>query len=75
MSEYPEILEPARRHGIADNDTLHAWRHGRPVEFQDTAQMIVGPDPAGNTLELGYDTERHVIFHSMKARQKYLPRR
>ena len=70
----PVIVASARRHGITDDDMLHAYRH--PVlayEFDDLT-MLVGPDLAARLLEIGVATAEGIefIIHAMPARSKFL---
>ena len=70
----PVILVSARKHGVADEDMLHAYRHPiRVFEFDDLT-MLIGADPAGRFLEVGTATSEGVEFivHAMPARQKFL---
>ena len=49
----PVILASARKHGVTDDDMLHAYRHPiRVFEFDDLT-MLIGADPAGRFLEVG----------------------
>jgi hypothetical protein len=74
----PIISESARRHGWADGNILHAYRHPIRVwpNADDDMDMIVGPiRSAAEMLELGVVTASDgtpVIVHAMKARPKYL---
>jgi len=51
-----EIGWSARRHGIDDDDIAHAWDNAiRLVEYDYRGQerlLVIGPDRAGNLLEL-----------------------
>jgi len=70
----PVVLDSARRHGIANNDMLHAYRNPiRIFEFDDLT-MLVGADQAGRMLEVGVATGDGVEFivHAMTARSKFL---
>ncbi len=70
----PVILASARRHGIADDDMLHAYRNPvRVFEFDELA-MLIGADQAGRMLEVGLATADNVEFvvHAMTARPKFL---
>lgn len=70
----PVILASARKHGMADEDMLHAYRHPiRVFEFDDLT-MLIGADPAGRILEIGIATAEGIEFivHAMAARQKFL---
>lgn len=68
---------PASR-AISDEDILHAWRHPLASFLQDDDLiMVIGPDSAGNLLEVGSvfsDSGQEVIIHAMSARKKYLDR-
>ena len=64
----PLILPSAFKHGVSENDILHAWREAR---------MYVGPGVSGavwyeigTASRAGYDVE--LIVHAMKARKGYL---
>lgn len=70
----PVILESARKHGVADEDMLHAYRNPiRVFEFDDLT-ILIGPDAAGRLLEVGSATAEGIEFivHAMPARQKFL---
>lgn len=70
----PVILASARKHGVADEDMLHAYRNPiRVFEFEDLT-MLIGPDAAGRLLEVGTATAEGIEFivHAMPARQKFL---
>lgn len=73
------ILATARKHGIADDDTLHALRNvvrDYPHQGDHEVTMAVGPARNGVTmLEVGYliaTDGRLVVIHAMKVRRKYL---
>ena len=70
----PVILTSARKHGITDNDMLHAYRHPIRVFVLDDLDMLVGADTAGRMLEVGVATAEGVEFivHAMAARPKFL---
>jgi uncharacterized DUF497 family protein len=50
------VTESAFRHGIAEADILHAFRNAvRLVEVEEYGEerlIVIGPDRAGNWLEL-----------------------
>lgn len=74
MSMDPVVLGSARRHGISDDDMLHAYRHPiRVFEFDDLT-MLVGADKAGRVLEVGLAAAEGMEFivHAMLARPKFL---
>jgi hypothetical protein len=69
----PVIAPSARKHGVSDDDMLHAVRNPVTATYHDDGfTMITGPDRAGNLLEIGtVDAAGDgglVIVHAMKAR-------
>jgi hypothetical protein len=67
----PVIAPSARKHGVADEDILHAWRNPVTVTYHDEGfTMITGPDRAANLLEIGIieASDGIVIIHAMRAR-------
>ncbi|HEY5272801.1 MAG TPA: hypothetical protein VIJ34_06155 [Acidimicrobiales bacterium] len=73
--EIPIIAERARKHGVKDDDILHAF--GNPIwveELDDAMLMFVGPDQACALVEIGVvdSTDGPVVVHAMEARPKYL---
>jgi len=71
----PLITASARKHGLADDDILHAFNH--PISYEDLDEgfvMIIGPTRSAHVIELGFiDTDQGpVIVHAMTARRKYL---
>jgi hypothetical protein len=74
-----EVLATARRHGVADDDILHALRNAvfdYPNQGDHELVMAVGPARNGVTMvEVGYLTSEDgllVVIHAMRARRKYL---
>lgn len=74
----PVILPSARRHGVADEDMLHALRNATDA-FTDQGQygltVYVGPARDDiTTLEIGVDDNADplVVVHAMRARKRYL---
>ena len=70
----PVVADSARKHGIDDEDILHAFRNPIAV-YDDDVTVFVGGDRAGNLLELGIiesEEGQPVIVHAMFARDKYL---
>ncbi len=68
------ILPSARRHGIADEDMLHAHRYPIRVFDLDGLTMIIGPDASARLLEVGLTEAEGIefILHAMAARPKFL---
>lgn len=68
------IVRSARKHQIADDDMLHAYRHPIRVFDLDDLTMLVGADTAGRMLEIGVATSDGIDFivHAMPARPKFL---
>lgn len=76
--EGPVVAESAHRHGVAEADMLHALRFAiAHVRQDDDMVMFIGPDRAGNLIEVGVVTWHGIlaIVHAMSpARDKYLKR-
>jgi len=71
----PVILTSARRHGITDDDMLHAYRNPiRVFELDDDLTMLIGPDRSARLLEIGVATAEGLVFivHAMAARARFL---
>ena len=70
----PEIAASAHRHGIDEQDILHAYRNAFRAFQQDEAVMCIGADRSGRMLEVLVVTHsgRRRIVHAMLARAKYL---
>ena len=71
------ILPSARKRGYADDDLLHAVEHAVDQFIQeDGMTMFVGPNRAGNLMEVGVITLtdcRDAIAHAMRPpRTKYV---
>lgn len=71
------VIEPsARKHGVSDDDALHAFHnHWKAFETSDAdVMMFVGPARNGEPLEVGVviDAEGVAIIHAMRARPKFL---
>jgi len=69
------IGEPARKHGVADMDILHAVRTAmRRVAMDDDLTMLIGPASDGALLEIGVldlDGDDPVVVHAMALRPKF----
>jgi hypothetical protein len=73
----PYIAPSARKHGISDDDMLHAFRN--PIGAEDLDEgltMLIGPARDGALLEVGVadSSDGPVIIHADQARAKYLRR-
>jgi hypothetical protein len=75
----PVIAPSALKHGLSEEEILHAYRHPvRVWDLGDGFTMLVGPNAAALFLEVGYidsddDSEIVVVIvHAMKAREKFL---
>ncbi|MSV79499.1 MAG: hypothetical protein F2681_16695 [Actinobacteria bacterium] len=76
-----EIHRSARRHGVRDADIVHALgRVAVECEIGDgdgdspRRLLVLGPDRAGNMLELVvlvFDDGRQMVIHAMVMRAKY----
>ena len=69
------IFESAYRHGLADENIRHAWVHALgyydiDIEHEPTKSLCIGPDTAGNLLEILYlqFAEGDLIIHAMPLR-------
>ncbi|MGC1511832.1 MAG: hypothetical protein WA797_02815 [Acidimicrobiales bacterium] len=71
-----DIEDSARKHGIPDDDMVHAHRHHwKAFETDDVAvTMFVGPGQDGAPIEVGVvvDADGEAIIHCMVARAKFL---
>ena len=72
-----EIHASARRHGVADQDMLHAVDHSMAVEdlgADPDRWLVVGPDRSANLLEvivLLTEEGTQMIIHAMALRARY----
>jgi hypothetical protein len=70
------IADVARKHGILDQDILHAIRNEMysTTTDDDDLVMVIGPATNGNLLEIGIldrDGEDPVVIHAMNLRPKF----
>lgn len=76
--EEPIILESAHRHGVSDEDMIHALRFAiDDIRQDDEMVMFIGPDSTGHTLiEVGvviwWGGELAIAHAYRPARAKYL---
>jgi len=70
----PVILASARRHGIRDDNMLHAYRNPIRVFEVNDLIMLIGPDESATLLEIGVAHGEGIDFivHAMAARPKFL---
>lgn len=72
-----EIHQSARKHGVADEDVLHAINHALALEDagEDPDRwLVIGPDRAGNLLEVVVLTtleDSRLVIHAMPMRAKF----
>jgi hypothetical protein len=72
-----EIHDSARKHGVAEQDILHAIDHALAIEDagEDPDRwLLIGPDSAGNLLEvvvLITAEGTQIVIHAMRMRDKY----
>lgn len=68
MDEVPIILSSAHRHGVRDEDLLHALRHySETYDVGEGLTMVIGPDRTGVPMEVGV-AERYgalSVVHAM----------
>lgn len=73
----PLILRSAHKHGVADEDMLHALRNAiHTEEYDDGFVMTVGGSSSGHLIEVGWIIRSNgwvMIVHAMPARTKFLP--
>jgi hypothetical protein len=69
----PVILASARKHGVADEDMVHAYHHPIRVLILDDLTMLIGPDLSVRLVEVGVSNREGIDFivHAMPARPKF----
>jgi hypothetical protein len=70
----PVILASARKHGIGDENMLHAYRNPIRVFERGDLTMLIGPAQSATLLEIGVVHAEGIEFivHAMGARPKFL---
>lgn len=70
----PVIVASARKHGVPDENMLHAYRNPIRVFQMDDLVMLIGGDESGRMLEIGVANAEGIEFivHAMPAREKFL---
>ena len=69
------IAESARKHGIADEDMLHALRNVIRIAENDEFTMVIGPARDGQLLEVGVldaSGDDPVVIHAKPVRPDFL---
>jgi len=69
------IGEPARKHGVPDDDIWHAIRNAIRFAHDSEFTMLIGPARNGAFLEIGIldaDGDDPVVIHAMPARPSLL---
>ena len=75
MGSEPIIADSARKHGVTDEDMLHAYRNPiRLFELDEGFMMIIGASRTAIVFEVGVvqSGTAPVIVHAMRAREKFL---
>jgi len=75
-----QIHETALKHGCSEPDIQHAYKNSTDIfeldqESFETKLLIIGPDSAGNLLEiigLEKDDQNLLIIHAMKIRKSII---
>jgi len=64
----------ARKHGVHDDDILHAYRNPIRVFALDDLTMLTGSDHSARLLEIGVAHAEGIDFivHAMPARPKFM---
>jgi len=72
-----DIYESARKHGVSDDDILHAINFALMAAEQDDGKVLYPrPDKSGNLLEVvtvRRDDASEIAVHAMKMRRMYEP--
>jgi hypothetical protein len=71
----PLSTPSAYRHGTDRTAIVHAFNHAtRSTDLDEGLTMLVGPDHAGNLLEVGVvdGQDGPVVVHAMPVRPRYL---
>ena len=69
------ITDSARKHGIADEDMLHAPHNVIRIAESDDFTMLIGPARDGQLLEVGVldaGGDDPVVIHAMPVRPELL---
>jgi hypothetical protein len=73
-----ELADSARKHGVRDEDIVHAVRYPMRVVDQGDRYLAIGADRSGRLLEVIVLKDRDddedselVVIHAMPLRRKY----
>ena len=68
------IEASAHRHGVSEDEIIHALSNTLKHFARDDMTMIIGPDFSGNILEVGVidSAEYLVVIHAMRARKEFI---
>jgi hypothetical protein len=70
-----EVADSARKHGIRDEDMLHAIRHPARIVPGEGRDLIIGADRSGRLLEvvvLDDDPDLEpIVIHAVPLRPKF----
>jgi len=70
-----QIADSARKHGVLDEDMLHALRNPLRVVDGSGRELIIGADRTGRLLEVVVldddPAEEPVVIHAMSLRPKF----
>lgn len=72
-----QVHAAARKHGVADEDILHATDHALAIEDageEPDRWLVIGPDRSGNLLEVVVLTtveKTDLAIHAMPMRAKF----
>lgn len=70
-----EIADSARKHGVRDEDMLHAIRNPVRVVPGESRDLVIGADPSGRLLEVVVldddPREEPIVIHAMPLRPKF----
>lgn len=75
MNGDPIIAGSARKHGVSDEDILHAYANPiRVFDLDEGFVMVIGANLAAVIFEIGVvnGVTAPVIVHAMRARDKFL---
>ena len=75
MPGEPVIADSARKHGVSDEDILHAYANPiRVFDLDEGFTLVNGANPAAILLEVGVveGATAPVVVHAMRARDKFL---